>query len=563
MNWLRNILSSEDDNDPKFVSLVRNILIVVFIFVLLLAIGQSGVLTGSITLDTFIILIVIDVFVAFFIYLTFQRVLWPGKLFLPPMLLAAITYFVVTANGLHDVAVAGYPVAILLASLLMGRKSLPFWTIMTGLCIILVGYFDMAGLTPEPVARTTRLDTIVVGILIIATNAGLANVVLRRFQEIIAQSRKNENEQITANKELKILQATLEQRVEERTGQLEKRASQLEAISNVARSIASIQDLGVLLTGITRLISDQFGFYHVGIFLLDENREYAILRAANSEGGHRMLDRQHKLRLGSNSIVGYVTSREEPRIALDVGADAVYFNNPDLPNTRSEMALPLRLAGKVIGALDVQSTESNAFTDEDIATLSTLADQVAIALENARLFSESREALRESQDTFDKYIKQEWSSFAKQARQTGFLYDGKRIVPFDGNKQPEQKRNILQTGQLSLEKDSPTIAIPIKLRGQTIGMLDIRSKTGHREWTQDEITLLEAAAERAALALENARLVESAQRRAARERAIGEISSRIGTFGDLNSILQSAVEELGRKIGSGTEVTIELGGEND
>ena len=90
-------------------------------------------------------------------------------------------------------------------------------------------------------------------------------------------------------------------------------------------------------------------------------------------------------------------------------------------------------------------------------------------------------------------------------------------------------------------------------------MLDVRSKTGHREWTQDEITLLEAAAERAALALENARLVESAQRRAARERAIGEISSKIGTYSDMNAILQSAVEELGRRIGGATEVTIELG----
>jgi GAF domain-containing protein len=227
--------------------------------------------------------------------------------------------------------------------------------------------------------------------------------------------------------------------------------------------------------------------------------------------------------------------------------------------TRSEMALPLRLGRRVMGALDVQSTQANAFSEEDVATLSILADQVAIAIENARLFSESQAALVDSQDTFDKYVKQEWSSFARQVRQTGFVYDGKRVMALDANRQPEQKRNIVQTGRLSLEKVSPTIAIPIKLRGQTIGMLDVRSKTGQREWTQDEVTLLEAAAERAALALENARLVESAQRRAARERAIGEISSKIGTYGDMNSILQSAVEELGRRIGGATEVTIELG----
>jgi GAF domain-containing protein len=367
----------------------------------------------------------------------------------------------------------------------------------------------------------------------------------------------------TSNRELEQLKNELEQRVEERTSALEKRAAQLQTVSNVARSIATIQDIDPLLSAITRLISYQFGFYHAGIFLIDENREFAVLRAANSEGGQVMLNRQHKLKLDSNSIVGYVTSREEPRIALDVGADAVYFNNPDLPTTRSEMALPLRMGGRVIGALDVQSTEANAFSEEDITTLSILADQVAIAIENARLFSRSQAALVESQDTFDKYVKQEWGSFARQARQTSFLYDGKRVVAMDANRQSDQKRNIVQTGRLSLEKVSPTIAIPIKLRGQTIGMLDVRSKSGDREWTQDEITLLEAAAERAALALENARLVESAQRRAARERAIGEISSRIGSYSDMNSILQSAVEELGRRMGGATEVTIELGGENE
>ena len=384
----------------------------------------------------------------------------------------------------------------------------------------------------------------------------LSSISLRRALDNSLATRKNLE---VSNRELEAFQKEQEQRIHERTAALEKRATQLQTVSNVARSIASIQDINALLSEITHLISDQFGFYHVGVFLLDENRNFAVLRAANSEGGHRMLDRQHKLKMDSNSIVGYVTSREEPRIALDVGTDAVYFNNPDLPMTRSEMALPLRVAGHVTGALDVQSIQANAFTDDDVSTLSTLADQVAIAIENARLFSESQEALLESRGTFDKYVRQEWNSFTRQARQTSFLYDGKRVTPFDTTKQPEQKRNLLQTGRLTLEKVSPTIAIPIKLRGQTIGMIDVRSKSGQREWTQDEITLLEAAAERAALALENARLVEGAQRRAARERAIGEISSKIGTFSDLNAILQTAVEELGRKIGGATEVTIELG----
>ena len=367
----------------------------------------------------------------------------------------------------------------------------------------------------------------------------------------------------TMTSQLRNLISNLEQRVQERTNALEKRASQLQTVSDVARALTSVQDINSLLPDITRLVSERFGFYHVGIFLLDEANEFAILRAANSEGGARMLNRQHKLKLDSNSIVGFATSHNEPRVALDVGTDSVYFNNPDLPNTQSEMALPLRISGRVIGALDVQSTEPNAFSEEDVSTLSILADQIAIAIENARLFGESSAALTETEKTFERYIKQEWGTFASQAKSTGYLFDGNRILPIKPKGQQEKVKALAQTGRLSLERAASEIAIPIKLRGQTVGFLEVNSKKGSRQWTRDEITLLEAAAERAALALENARLVESAQRRVTRERAIGEISTRIGAVTNVDAIMQLAVEELGRKIGGAMEITIELSQEDE
>jgi len=364
-------------------------------------------------------------------------------------------------------------------------------------------------------------------------------------------------------RELDQTRAELEQRIVDRTTALEQRANQLQAVSKVAHTIASIQDMDLLLPVITNLVSDRFGFYHTGIFLLDEKNEYAILRAANSAGGQNMLSRQHKLKLDINSIVGYVTSRSEPRIALDVGADAVFFNNPDLPDTRSEMALPLQVGGQVIGALDIQSTKPNAFTEEDINFASILADQVAIAIENARLFKEAQTALSASEATFSKYIKQEWSGFAGQSKNTGYVFDGTRTTALDKKDNTEKVKTLAKTGRLSLEKNTSELTVPIKFRGQTVGILDVKSKKGNRQWTPDEITLLEAAAERAAFALENARLVESAQRRALRERAIGEISTKIGAVSDLEAIMQTAVEELGRKIGSAAEVTLELVNEED
>ncbi len=145
------------------------------------------------------------------------------------------------------------------------------------------------------------------------------------FQRNLEASRRNEIELQESNKELTQLRDKLELHVQERTSALEQRAIQLQAISSVARSIASIQNIDTLLPDITKLVSQQFGFYHVGIFLVDNQEEYAVLRAANSEGGARMLEREHKLKLDSNSIVGYATSHGESRIALDVGADAVYL----------------------------------------------------------------------------------------------------------------------------------------------------------------------------------------------------------------------------------------------
>ena len=181
---------------------------------------------------------------------------------------------------------------------------------------------------------------------------------------------------------MKNLNKALEQNVEERTTQLQrrseevaeqskelekanfqlqKRAAQFEALAQVTQAITSIHDLQELLPRITGMISEQFGFYHVGIFLLDEGSEYAVLSAANSEGGKKMLERNHRLRVGEQGIVGNVTATGVPRIAMDVGKDAVFFNNPDLPNTHSEMALPLQNENIITGALDVQSTEVAAF----------------------------------------------------------------------------------------------------------------------------------------------------------------------------------------------------------
>ena len=503
-----------------------------------------------------LILAIIVVTIAFMLYIARKGYVKAASLLLVAAVWIALSYLTWVADGIRDVAFFGYFIPIVMASLLLGWQGAIGFTFISILSGWALAYAETTQrFTPtldEPLnfARDMTGILVLTGILIYLT--------LNNLRDALNRSRLTAQDLSVSNRQLNELRIALEQRVEERTVELKKRALQLEAVSSVARTIASVQDIDTLLPNITRLVSQQFGFYHVGIFLVDEAHKFAILRASNSEGGMRMLNRQHRLALDPHSIVGYCTSSGEPRIALDVGTDAVFFNNPDLPETRSEMALPLRVPGRVIGALDVQSTETNAFSPEDINVLTTLADQIAIAIENAYLFGEARNALNESRTMFEKYTQQEWNSFARQAKQSGFVFDGKQVVPLSEKGSLEAGATVLQTDTPLWGTASASIAIPIKLRGQTIGVLNVRAKNGNRHWKQDEVAMLEAAAERTALALENARLVESAQRRAARERAIGDISGKIGAVSNLEAILQTAVEELGRKIGSTAEVTLEL-----
>lgn len=175
-----------------------------------------------------------------------------------------------------------------------------------------------------------------------------------------------------------------------------RRQVRLRAAATVSRDATILLSPEELLQRAARLISEQFGFYHVGLFLVDEAREYAVLRATNSEGGRRLIAQNHRLKIGAQGMVGYVSQTGQPRIALDVDTDTVHFVNPELPYTRSEMTLPLRHGGEIIGALDVQSTESNAFTEDDFTTLQLMADQLANALINARLYRDLEQQLADN-----------------------------------------------------------------------------------------------------------------------------------------------------------------------
>lgn len=341
---------------------------------------------------------------------------------------------------------------------------------------------------------------------------------------------------------VKDLVSSLEQRVSERTFELqkanlegEKRGKQYEAIAKVAQAISTQKNLQELLPQITEVISEQFGFYHVGIFLNDAMNKYAQLAAANSAGGKRMLKRGHQLKVGAQGIVGYATGMKRPRIALNVGDDSVYFNNPDLPETRSEVALPLLEAGNVLGALDVQSTEPNAFTDKDLEALNILAELVSIAIQNAKLYEKMDRSLAEAEAASRQFFRENWNRLADEYRIAGYRYTAGGAAPLSAIESADESSPA--------SSDKKQVQVPIIMRGQEIGELSV-SIPKNENIKADQMDLIKAVADRVAVIAENARLFDETTRRAERERLVTDITTKIRGTNDPQAMIETAIKEL-------------------
>jgi len=355
----------------------------------------------------------------------------------------------------------------------------------------------------------------------------------------------------------------LEQRVAERTRRLQTAA-------DVAHATTSVLDLDSLLDKVVRLAREQFDLYYVGLFLVDEEldetrRTFAALRAGTGEAGREMLARGHRLEVGGESMIGQCTFRAEAHIALDVGEEAVRFDNPLLPETRSEMALPLVTRGRVVGAMSVQSAESAAFDEADIAVMQTMADQVAVAIDNARLFTRSQEALKEMEIAQGRYLGQAWADYLQTAEETWYETAQPGTPSLDETALPEIRQAAEQREVVALSGDGgarSAMAAPILLRGKVVGVLGLHDDEGARRWTDDDLAFIEDVADRMAQAAENLRLLDETQRRAAREQLVGDVTASMSETLDVEMVLQSAAQEIREKLEL-HDVTVRLGMEMD
>jgi len=508
-------------------------------------------------IDNLILAAIITILTAVWFLMKAGRVRLAAYLHVSTIWLAS-TMIALSGSGIRGTAFTSYFVVMLMAGLLLGWKPAIGFTILSVVAGFGLAYAENIGIinyVPGP-----ALGVAIEGTVLVLFGAIFLYLIISSLQGAVKRSNTNAGELRASNQQLTELRDELELRVEDRTrelarrnqeldqanSQIQRRATQFEALAQVTRAITSIRDLQELLPHIATVISDHFGFYHVGIFLLDDANKFAVLSAANSEGGKQMLERRHRLRVGEQGIVGNVTLTGTPRIAMDVGVDAVFFDNPELPDTHSEMALPLKSGKLIVGALDVQSTERGAFTQEDIQMLGLLADQVSLAIENARLFDETRRALSEAESISHQLTREAWARMPVENKLLGYRYSIAGSSPLNG---PLDLTELNKSKSKGNQKESSQVVVPIELRGETIGTLVVQSPST-AALNQDQIDLIKAVAERVALSAENARLFEETTRRAERERLVSDITGKIRSVNDPQSMIQTAMEELRKALGA-------------
>jgi len=446
-------------------------------------------------------------------------------------------------GGVTKPGLASIVIVIVIAALLLGGRAAVIFTGLSILAVTLVFISEVSGFLPPSLVVNEPITYGMVYTINYAITATLMYLAMGNLTAAIQRARRLAAESNAQREQLQVL-------VHERTQDSERNANYLRATMAVARESAVVMgDPQQLLTRAVAVISEQFGVYHTGVYLINSSGEWAELRAASGQGGQQLIAQGHRLRVGAEGMVGYVAQRGEYRLALDVSQDTKYRPLAELPDTRSELVLPLRVRDEIIGVLDVQSAEARAYNDQDIQTLQALADQVALAISNARLFAQAQQVAEVERRAYGELTKQAWQSLQQASRALGFYSNAEATAPAGDLWQPEMKR-ALQTGSTTRDEgDARRLAVPVKVRGEVIGVIDFSKSAKGSAWTAEEIALTESLTEQLGTALESARLYQDTQRRAAREQLTGAIAARMRESLDMEAVLKTAAQEIGERLG--------------
>jgi len=354
----------------------------------------------------------------------------------------------------------------------------------------------------------------------------------------------------------------VQNRIEFENG-LDRRRLRLVTTRQISREISQQSDLEKLMHDSVELIRTQLGYHQVAIFLNDERNENSFLKAATGEGSQSLLDRNFRVRIHDVGIISSVIARGEPFFTNDLLEETIQYKSSTLSNSKSELTVPLRVGQQILGALDVQSDQKDAFGDEDIEMLQSIADQLASVFDKTKQIQQLKNSVAKLEENYRSYTQGVWRSHLKGTKEhLNYAYIQNALESeFEPPAISEEALNIGETiiapadSENNPQKDESIMAVPIILRDQILGVLNIKYRG--TDIPNDLAALVGNASDRLALALENARLLEQIQERADREHLIGDISSKLRSATDVDSILRTTVAELGKSLGI-DEVRIQL-----
>ena len=438
---------------------------------------------------------------------------------------------------------------------------------MAALLAVLVGFYSATRIS-RPIAMLTQVASRITG----GDLDQRVEIVERNEMGVLATAFN------TMTGQLQELISSLEERVAARTHRLEIAAS-------LGERLSAILNLEELLAEVVNRVKESFNYYHAHIYLLDDKRERLVMVEGAGEAGAKMKAQGHSIPLAASTSLVARAARTGRIVRVDNVREAMdWLPNPLLPNTYSEMAVPIILEGQVVGVLDVQQDKIGSLDEGDENLLRSVANQVAVAIRNARLFDEVQSALTEAQTLQQRFLEQAWDrtkvarrsigrvqfslgesktldeTMTAEARRQALTYKEPTLVTLNGSqlesekvKAPSSQGVIAQESNTGESTQVPShaspnthhaLVTPIMLRQTPIGNLQLHDIDPEREWSEGELTLITAVIDQVAQIAENLRLLDESQERASREQLVSQVSDKLRRASDIETLMKIAVAEL-------------------
>jgi GAF domain-containing protein len=454
--------------------------------------------------------------------------------------------------GIGHVTIIGLAMVVAISGILMGLGSAITFLALSVITYVGAGMAQAAGLLSAAIVPDAAVVVDTIGL-------GIGLFVLLILNRITSQELSNAlTRERDLTDQLQIRSHDLEEEIQQRTQSLQIRALQLQTSVDIAKLSSEMSTPEELMSRVVELIPERFHYYHASIFLIDETGIWAQLVAGTGEIGNRMLSHRHRLAVGSASIIGWVIANRQPRIVLNVHDDPFYFKNPLLPETLSEMAFPLIFEDRLLGALDIQSDELNAFSEEDIHTMEAIAAELAIAIDSSQAKRVMMQQLARIDQAQRGQTRDAWGRLIASGIPGYIHVDANGIEDH-----PQEKQGFTLLDEASEKADTVVassgreLAVPIIVRGEVVATIGARRADDVGEWSSDDIALMEAVAGQAALSLENARQRADEQRRVAELEVLNRVSQAVSQMLRLDSLYRVMHSQVNQVFGD-TNLSIAL-----